>query len=295
MINGKVDSPDLKTVTADGMELAVWEWPGEAPALLFAHATGLHGRCWDRIVRMFPGRRCVAVDFRGHGRSAKPAPPCHWTAFHRDLEAVVERLGLEGAMGIGHSMGGHSVVAAARCFAALLLVDPTIFPEGSYGGTGFDASFIRRRRNRWKSPEEMFERFRDRAPFASWQPEVLRDYCEFGLAPDGGGFVLACPPEVEASIYEHSREREASLYAAIPYVTQPVTVMRAGVEPVPGVFNLAASPTAPDLARKFPHGRDVFLSGRNHFIPMEWPELVAEEIARIISDRTRQRGESARP
>ena len=54
--------------------------------------------------------------------------------------------------------------------------------------------------------------------------------------------------------------------------------MRAGTERKPGVFDLAASPTAPDLASRFAHGRDIVLPEASHFIPMEEPELVAEEI-----------------
>ena len=39
-----------------------------------------------------------------------------------------------------------------------------------------------------------------------------------------------------------------------------------------------SSPTAADLATKFPNGRDVLLEGRSHYIPMESPELVVELI-----------------
>jgi pimeloyl-ACP methyl ester carboxylesterase len=62
----------------------------------------------------------------------------------------------------------------------------------------------------------------------------------------------------------------------------PVTVMRAGTTARPGVFDLNASPTWEKLAERFPRGRDVFLAERNHFIPMEAPELVAEEIRAAI-------------
>ena len=62
----------------------------------------------------------------------------------------------------------------------------------------------------------MFERFHKRPPFDLWQPQVLRDYCEYGLLPDGDGFVLACPPEIEASIYQHSNAPDSNLYPVDP-------------------------------------------------------------------------------
>jgi len=282
-----MQTPSLEFVTVDGLRIAVWQWPGEDPPLLFVHATGFHARCWDQVIRTFPGRRVVAPDLRGHGRSDKPEPPYHWRWFSRDVAGVAEQLNLRDAIGIGHSMGGHSVVEAAAmlpaAFSRLLLVDPTIFEAAYYAMPArHDASFIQRRRNQWKSWEEMFERFRNRPPFAQWRPEVLRDYCEFGLLPQGEEFILACPPTVEASIYAASNAPEANLYSLIPQIQQPVTVMRADRLWSLESFDLMASPTAPGLAAHFPRGRDLLLEGRNHYIPMETPEVVAQEIASQI-------------
>jgi lipase len=273
-------------VPVNGLDLAIWEWPGKGRPLLFAHATGFHGRCWDQIARRFPGNRRLAVDFRGHGRSSKPDPPYQWQAFASDLKAIAEALDLRDAIGVGHSMGGHSVVGAATqrpaTFGALVLIDPTIWPIEWYGSQPFDASFILRRRSVFASPDEMWERFRDRPPFVRWEPAVVRDYCQYALLPSDGRFVLACPPQIEASIYAHSTEAESNLYAGIPTLHQPVLVMRAGTRAQRGIFDLNASPTAPDLAAQFRHGRDLLLSDHNHFIPMEATELVADWISQYL-------------
>jgi pimeloyl-ACP methyl ester carboxylesterase len=281
--------PELHSVPSDEQRLAVWEWPGDPPALLFAHATGFHGRSWDRIVHRFPGRRALALEFRGHGRSSIPPPPIPWPHFAQDVLAVARHFHLRDAIGIGHSMGGHSLVAAAilqpAIFRALVLVDPVIFLPEYYRQPPPDASYIARRRNRWASPGEMFERFRGRPPFSTWQTEALRDYCDYALRPDGDAFVLACPPAIEAAIYGRCNAPENDLYAGIPSVDRPVTILRAGTMATTAVLDLNASPTGPDLAASFPHGRDIFLRDRNHFIPMEAPELVAAEIAHFCERR----------
>jgi pimeloyl-ACP methyl ester carboxylesterase len=295
-------TPELKFIGERGKELAVWDWPGEDPPFLFAHATGFHGRCWDRIIRTFPQRRCLALDARGHGRSSGLELPYHWRIFGQDMAAVAEHLDLHDAVGIGHSSGGHTTVQAAalrpQTYRALLLVDPTIFPPEYYGREPFDASFTLRRRNVWTSPDEMFERFKDRLPFARWQPEILRDYCDFGVLPENGQFVLACPPAVEASIYENSKATGSNIYPQVALIQQPVVIMRAGTERNPEALDLAASPTASDLASRFSHGRDIVLPEASHFIPMEQPDRVVEEIEKLSAAtfvRTVQPGESVRP
>jgi lipase len=278
-----VAEPELKLI--DGF--AVWDWPGDGRPLFLSHATGFHGRCWDEIARKFPGRRVIAPDMRGHGRSQKPDPPYSWRVFGSDLAEIAGALDLNGAIGVGHSMGGHSIVACAierpQTFSAMVLVDPTIFTCEYYGAARFhDTSFIARRKNVWKSADEMFHRFHKRPPFDHWQPQILRDYCEYGLLPEGDHLVLACPPHIEASIYQNSNAPDANLYEWIPSITVPVTVMRGGREWRMDLFDLHSSPTAPDLAAKFPCGRDLLLEGRSHYIPMEAPEVIGQEVRSLL-------------
>jgi len=261
----------------------VWEWAGADPPLLFAHATSFHGRIWDQVIRAFPGRHYIAIEARGHGRSSQPAPPYHWHEFGADLVALAECLRLTGAIGIGHSMGGHTLVsvAAARpsTLSALLLIDPTIRPLELYGTPAMEVSFVYKRRNSFHSAAEMFRIYRDRPPFHEWNEAVFRDYCGYGLLPNGEDFRLACPPAVEASIYECSKEAEANLHPVIPTVLQPTVVLRAGYT---GDRPFSRSPTDPQFAALLPRGTDVLLASHTHFIPMEAPDLIAQYIRELL-------------
>ncbi len=278
-------SPIESLFSINGIEIAIWEWPGQEPAVFFCHATGFHGRIWDQVVGHFPERHCIAFDARGHGRSSKPAPPYGWRTFGADVAALAEFLGLAGAIGVGHSLGGHSVTLGAAlrpsAFSALVLLDPVIRSKDEYGGSWDKTSFVRKRRNQWASAGEMFERFENRAPFDSWDRQVLKDYIEYGLIPDGRGFVLACPPEVEASIYENSTAPGANIYPEIRAVDVPVHVVRAGRCPDPRDV-MKTSLTTPDLAVHFARGRDTLLLEHSHLFPMEAPELTADLIANAI-------------
>ena len=283
-----VVTPTLHRLAVGDVELAYFEWHGEGdgPTVLMVHATGFHARCWDGVIRALGGRRILALDMRGHGRSEKK-PPYDWRQFGIDLAAFADALELDGAVGVGHSMGGHCLVQAAAAhpdrFSRLVLVDPVILDPQSYGSLPSFASAedhpVSRRRDRWPSADAMVERFKDRHPFKLWDPAVLADYCRYGLnpAPDGDGFVLGCPPLVEASIYLGSAGRDiAHLFAE---VAQPTAVLRARRKAErDGAMDFSQSPTWEGLAAALPNGRDVYLPQLTHFIPMQRPDLVAAHI-----------------
>ncbi len=271
----------MNTHRVNGVELAVIDWPGSDPAVLLCHATGFHARCWDQIVNRLQGVHCVALDFRWHGRSAQPAPPYSWRRFGEDLAELTRQLGLRNAVGVGHSMGGHAVTLAAAlnpdAFSALLLLDPVMLPQDAYGQPGAPLDFVARRRNEWASPVEMYERFKDRPPFQSWDRAVLRDYCDHALS----GSALACPPEIEAAIYGNSTALDANIYPEIASIDMPVRIVRSASPYTYGRFD--GSPTADDLASHFKHATDERLTGVSHFIPMEAPDLTARHILNVYN------------
>ncbi|MEP7290721.1 MAG: alpha/beta hydrolase [Chloroflexota bacterium] len=280
--------PQLRYIESAGVTIALYEWgkPSKVHStLLFVHATGFHARIWDQVIAELPGFHALSIDLRGHGRSGKPSPPYDWHLFAEDLLTVGREFALQGIVGIGHSLGGHAVtLAAARqptLFARLLLIDPVILPREHYVGYTEFEHFTARRRSQWSSPDEMFERFKDRPPFYAWKPQVLRDYVDYGLlpSPGGDGYTLACAPEFEAATYNYVTA--ANIYPEIATIQIPVTILRAAEQAKAGEFNMSASPTAPDLAAYFPNALDVPLTGYSHFIPMEAPELVAHYVREI--------------
>ncbi|MFN8514815.1 MAG: alpha/beta hydrolase [Chloroflexia bacterium] len=280
--------PTLTTLPANDTTIAVWDWAGPGQTLLFTHANGFHGRCWDQVIAHFPENRCLAVDLRGHGHSAKPAPPANWRAFGADLAAVARAFDLHGAIGIGHSIGGHATALAAAlapdAFARLVLIDPVAFAPERYTGARTGEHFVAQRRNHWPSPDAMIARFADRPPFSRWAPGVLRDYCTYGLlpAPDGDGYILACPPpsrparlpgQQRRSIQHLPRDRPpASAHPRRPRHRRPAHQR-------PRLLRL---PHRPRLRQPLPHGHELIDPDHTHFLPMESPTQTATYIRTIL-------------
>ena len=88
-------APEEHRARVNGVELAYFEWCRElrgceAPILL-VHATGLHARVWDQVIRHLGERHVISLDQRGHGRSQK-TEITHWKVFGQDLAAFVREL-----------------------------------------------------------------------------------------------------------------------------------------------------------------------------------------------------------
>ena len=282
--------PRHSSFDAAAARIAYVEWGGRgAPAVFLVHATGFHARVWDQTVaHLPPDLHVLAVDVQGHGRSEKRGPISDWVAPAQDLAELVEHLNLQGAVGVGHSMGGHNLVQVAaihpQAFKRLVLVDPVIMaPEVYETATAWPPDKehpIARRRNHWATWQDMYDAFKDRKPYSLWDPKVLADYCQHGtvLKQDGSGVELACPPSIEASIYMAATGR--NIHHLTQHITIPVDVMRAMQRP-PGprdVTDFSLSPTWEHLAKMFPNGRDFFLPELTHFIPMQDPQLMARMI-----------------
>lgn len=273
-----------------GTELAVHHWPsqGAGAPLVFAHATGFHGRVWDAIIARFPDHPAHAIDLRGHGQTGG-GPVEDWRVLAQDVAAFLAQAGISGAVGIGHSMGAHTLLQVAADnpgrFARLVLFDPVILAPEFYapGEPLYTADnphpAIRRKRD-FASPEAMIERFRERDPYNLFDPRVFEDYCRHGLvpAPSGEGMELACAPEDEASVYASSRSNPGILEAA-RHVAIPVLVVRA----LHTTLNdFKSSPTWPELARVLPQGTDLYRPDMTHFHPFQDPADAARIIAAFL-------------
>ncbi len=275
------------------IELAVVEWPGNGDPVLLLHATGFHSRCWNQVVEQLPGHHAVAVDLRYHGKSGSLGD-VDWDVLTQDIITLVEKLDLHSLIGVGHSIGGYLTARAAAAhperFKHLVLVDPVIVsPETYEFAREMTASLnaadhpVARRKNQWQDAEEMFQRFKDREPFSTWQEQVLRDYCNYALQPenDEGYRELACDPLNEASVYL-SQAMSDAIHQDLPRLRTPTTLLRAYYSG-PDMANLAASPTWPELASAIVDCSEHYLPQMNHFIPMQDPALVARHIQEAIN------------
>src|SRR5438445_4832107 len=107
-----------KFVTVNGLRIHYLEWdnPG-APILIMLHGLRSYAHVWDGVARpLADGYHILALDQRGRGDSDwSPDASYSTEAYVSDLEQLVQSLGLNRFILIGHSMGGaNTIVFTAR-------------------------------------------------------------------------------------------------------------------------------------------------------------------------------------
>ncbi|MDD5248941.1 MAG: alpha/beta hydrolase [Rhodocyclaceae bacterium] len=88
--------------------------PARAPAIVFIHGAAQDHSCWSQQSRWFAhhGHATLAPDLPGHGRSGG-APLATVAAIADWIVALLDAVGLERALLVGHSMGSLAALDAA--------------------------------------------------------------------------------------------------------------------------------------------------------------------------------------
>jgi pimeloyl-ACP methyl ester carboxylesterase len=285
-------SPQRRQIAFEEGTVSYLEWEADAPVLHFAHATGFNSETYRTLLQPLAGRfHIFASDFRGHGFTQLPAnPDSHpgWTIFGEDLARFVTRIaGHCPAVLAGHSMGGlASLMVAAHqpsLVRALVLVEPVLVPEhvpmpvpGEPPRPNL-ADLADRRRQVFVSFDEALKGYRGRGAFRTWPEEMLVDYLRGGLVPTGTGseMRLACAREWEAATFRKATPGGANLAAQVKC---PLTLLHAGE----GASDGSTQPT--EIARVAalkPDTKIIGVPDTTHFLPMEKPQIVRDEILRF--------------
>jgi N-formylmaleamate deformylase len=119
----------------NGISIHYLRTGGEKPPLLLLHGLTGSGACWIPLARALESEYDVVMpDARGHGDSSTPAGGYRYEDYASDVVGLIQGLGLEPPVLLGHSMGGMTAaVVASRLgtdIRGLILADPTFLsPE----------------------------------------------------------------------------------------------------------------------------------------------------------------------
>ena len=274
------------------IKLAGFEWRNNKPLALLSHANGFCAATWALVVHhLLPHYHVIAFDTRGHGQSSTPPAPeaYQWKYLVDDLLGLTEQiLSVKGeqqvALAVGSSLGGVITAAAAAAkpelFQRVVMLDSPIVPNAATTSRlGLEmpnatmnpgesiSDIARRRRAVWDSREVARNKWRGKPMFAGWDNQAFELYLKYGFKDCSDGTVeLACPPEVEAAIFDQTGS--INIFDRASLIRCPIQVVHAARGPFPEVLYQ-------ELARLCPQGEFVSIDG-GHLLPMEVPELTAK-------------------
>jgi haloalkane dehalogenase len=102
------------SVTYEGGALHVLDYPGEDPPIVLMHGFPDDHRIYDKLVPLLAPRRAVVFDWLGYGRSDRPEAAGLSAETHgSQLAAVLDALGIDGSVLVGHDASGPVAVEFA--------------------------------------------------------------------------------------------------------------------------------------------------------------------------------------
>lgn len=280
-----IHHPETRLVESfDRTTIAAHSWSGgEATPMLVVNAIGPDLSAWKQVLaRSVRSRTVYAWDYRGLHSSGEPMSERLDAAAHcEDAVAVLDAAGIDGFVVAGWSTGTRVAVEVARAHPdrvrALVLVCggfgsgllsvlrhlevARLFPLGAAIGKHFASSL-----------EAPFRAFVSRPEIAG----VVRQSGIIGPAADVDSIV-----EVLQSFAASDLRRLLTIYERVvgdwdPRVLSEVqapTLLIAG-----GRDRFATRRMVEDMHRRLPHAEMVVYEKASHFLPLEYPARLAEDI-----------------
>ncbi|WP_084185022.1 alpha/beta fold hydrolase [Desulfonatronum thiodismutans] len=253
--------------SADGVPISYEVHGTGEPTLVFVHGWSCDGRYWRMQVPHFSkNHRVVVIDLAGHGHSGLGREDYAMDAFGEDVQAVVEEVGAEQVILVGHSMGGPVSVAAARLMPGRVIgvIGVDIFQDVSHPMTQEDFnSWMGLLQPDFSAGAAQFVR----QMFIEKTDSVLRDWVVADMS--------AAPSKVAVSAMEKMLSDVVSGEALFAFD---------GLETPIVAINADLWPTNVEANRRHMHSFDaVIIEGTDHFLHMAEPEAFNRKLEGVIA------------
>jgi pimeloyl-ACP methyl ester carboxylesterase len=255
--------------------------------LLFLHANGYPPLCYKPLLEALAAcYQPIAMLLRPLWSEADPERVGSWNTFSNDLLQFICERNLAPVMAVGHSLGAiialRATLEAPELFDALVLVDPVLYP----GRVMMSWSLTRTlglayrlhpmirgalsRRTVFRSPDEVFARYRRHAIFRYLSDEHLRA-CIAGLTTlqADGSVRLVYSPEWEARVYYTAIWNDWDIWRNISTLDVPTLIIRGDQS------DTFWKSTAKAVVSQNPRIDVATVRAASHLVALERPDAVA--------------------
>jgi len=251
-------------VAADGTPLAYTLAGAGSPALVLIHGWMCDQSFWAaQVPALAAAHTVVTLDLAGHGLSGTTREGWPLMALGADVQAVVEQLGLERVILVGHSMGGPVALEAAR-----------LMPDRVIGVVAVDSLHNAELKY---DPEQMA------GLLAAFEQDFVATCGQFSSSMFAAGADPALVEQVTAAMCDGSPEIAMTLFRQ--FIDYDMGTALAAVTVPVRCINAAGYPTAIEINRKYhPDFDAVIMDGVGHFLMMEKPEAFNQHLAEIVAE-----------
>ena len=244
-------------------------WEGKGKEILCLHGLTANSRFWDCLASaLSPRHKIMAMDLRGRGLSDKP--PTGYSINHhcQDILALIDDLGLERPVLMGHSLGAFiSLVFAAQYPDR---VDRLILVDG--GGKLSEAQMAKVFAGIKPSLDRLgkiFPSFEDyvsqmqEAPFLKPWNAFMETYFRYEVEEVQGGVRSRVHPKhIEEEVLNLGKVDSTQFYTQ---VISPTLILRATKGMLAQDDLLLPKDVAERMVREIPNASLVDLEGSNHY------------------------------
>ena len=269
----------------DGAHAALTCWDGAEPRIVALHGLAHAGAAWSGFAAAIGGRaEVVAVDLRGHGDSDRdPTGLYTLETLVEDAIAVLQALGGERPVLVGHSLGGRIVAEIAlqdlAALAGAVVVDSS--PQPPEAWLAHLERLHERPPARAASFAEHLQRLAELYPLAN--REDLRPLAAASARSGAGGLEAG---GLEAGGLEEKVDRAALRVWSTERVRAPWPG-RTGRTPLILVRGVASSVLTRAAAARLLASRQVDdvveIARSGHGVPLENPAALAQAVLSIVT------------
>ncbi len=251
-------------------------------AVILTHANGYASGCYSYILEELAKKfRVIGLDLSGHGGSEFSLRFENWFYFRDEILVLIERESLNGVIGIGHSLGGASMLLSAykepSKFSKIIAFDPVVLDYFRilyvkiFGNPLSESA--KNRRKVFKNIDVVRKVFRKFPAFSDWDNRVFEDYLKYCFKKNKSGVELNCSPVVECKIFNCSDFRTLSHFANIQTETHLI---------YPKKYEVCPPWTAKKIAKGNPKSTVTKLENATHFFPFEMPEWTLNKVKELV-------------
>ena len=262
----------MPKATANGIEIH-YETHGQGQPMVLISGIGYTSWQWHRMVPYLADRfRVITFDNRGVGQTDKPEGPYSAHMLAADTVGLLDALGIEKAIILGHSMGGFIAQAMALEFPHK--VEKLILCSTNFGGPHQVPVTPEAMKVLTDVSSDPVTRFRNglyisTAPgWAEKNPQMIQEWVDWRAANP----IEPAPYQAQLAIGVGLLQEEAAFENQLQRIKIPTLILF-------GQYDMVVPPeNASLLAEKIPDSKVVILPHAGHFFPIEVPGAASQAV-----------------